>query len=75
MDLTQLIAGGGIVGLFAASALVLFRSMRYEGSIQRQMSDENDELKKDLIDCQKKKNILISHINQQGDKVPPEVWL
>lgn len=74
MDLTQFIAGGGIIGLFAASAVVLFRSMRYEGSVQQQMVRENTKLQVDLEDCQRKKNLLIASINQQGGKVPPEVW-
>lgn len=82
LTLTQLMAAGGIVGLFSASALVLFRSMRYEGTITKQLQEQIDDLNKGLDNerqknerCHKSNNLLIQTLQKNGMEVPPEVWL
>lgn len=82
MDLTQFIAAGGIVGLFGAAAVVLFRSMSYEGMIAGRFQGQIDDLTKDLdsvkednLKCQKANHILITTLQKNGMEVPSEAWL
>lgn len=82
MDLTQFIAAGGIVGLFGAAAVVLFRSMSYEGMIAGRFQGQIDDLGKQLEDvkdekqkCVQANNSLIRALQKQGLEIPPEAWL
>lgn len=82
MDLTQFIAAGGIVGLFSASAIVLFRAMSYEGQVAGRFQGQIDDLRKELDEvkdekgkCVQANHALITTLQQHGIEVPKEAWL
>lgn len=82
MDLTQYVAASGIVGLFAASAIVLFRSMKYEASITHRFQKQIDDLQEDLAisaaertKCAKANSVLINTLQRNGIEIPKEGWL
>lgn len=82
MDLTQLVAAGGIVGLFSASAVVLFRSMNYEAMITKRFQGQIDDLttelggvKEENTKCTRANHILITALQKNGIEIPQEAWL
>lgn len=82
MDLTQFVAAGGIIGLFSASAIVLFRAMGYESSMterfQGQINDlskEVEDLKEEASRCARVNHALIITLQRNNIEVPPEAWL
>ena len=82
MDLTQFVAAGGIIGLFSASAVVLFRVMSYEATITQQfqgqvdsLNEELDEVKADRARCIRVNSLLITTLQRNNIEVPPEGWL
>lgn len=74
MDLTQLFAASGIVGLFAATGVVLMQLLRQNYRLNASQATEIRELKADAVRCNRRVDILINACQRGGIEVPEEVW-
>lgn len=86
--LTPALAATGIVGLFGASATVLFRSFRRDDQLARlqtaalEAQSERlnrqdraiDRLKDDVADCERRNSILLAALQRAGITIPEEAW-